>query len=571
MSSPEDVQQQMLRFMQTVESSIADLRSEVTTLRDAQSVRTAQQTPVPPDDDLTSPLRNRTTTNPPTTTNSFFSLWNDRAFQNPDKFSGQKKDWTEWIFWFRPTLAKASRTADRLLEGILANPNREVTMDQVEEHSDEAAELAVYLYQTLCQLCKGEARPYLENTRNKNGFEAFRRLSQYYQPSNHHTGIAILNAAQRPTRVTNIAKLPEAIERWERDVRRAKDEFNEPMTDFAKVGALMQLCPKDAEIYLTMHQTEIPTYPLAKARLLNWIQAREGVGALPMDIGRLGVEGAGVDEEQIGAITWETICKRCGGRGHFARECPTPQHLVPGAKGKGKGGKSPCPHCGRTGHDPKVCWKVRPDLKESFLKEKEKAKKDSMDVGAVEKPIAWVEEDLLAHIGRAEDEAVIAAVGTSTRKRFCGMDSCAGESVTPPNIWAAPTMPSALTEQGVHYRSATGERIPNKGQVIPTLQFKNGPEMRATFQECDVDKLLMSVGKTVDQGHSVHFTPKGSWVDFRSGKSMELERRGNIFGVEVEEVIPTAAASASSSTTVAVIAPIVPEAPVFSRPTQRWL
>ena len=63
------------------------------------------------------------------------------------------------------------------------------------------------------------------------------------------------------------------------------------------------------------------------------------------------------------------VCHRCGGKGHFARDCAT----APDAKGKGgKSGKKDvksseqgkgaaaakgtCYHCGRTGHWARECW-----------------------------------------------------------------------------------------------------------------------------------------------------------------------------------------------------------------------
>ena len=66
-----------------------------------------------------------------------------------------------------------------------------------------------------------------------------------------------------------------------------------------------------------------------------------------MDIGQLGSrcedhewpgewEGEGADYE-VDAVWGDSVCHRCGGRGHFARDCAT---LKGGGKGDGKNGGS---------------------------------------------------------------------------------------------------------------------------------------------------------------------------------------------------------------------------------------
>ena len=73
--------------------------------------------------------------------------------------------------------------------------------------------------------------------------------------------------------------------------------------------------------------------------------------------------------EEVQAVGKSSICcYRCGGQGHVARDCATPE---PKGKGKGKGkdgkgkGKSKgkndwngyCSYCGKQGHGPRDCWK----------------------------------------------------------------------------------------------------------------------------------------------------------------------------------------------------------------------
>ena len=78
------------------------------------------------------------------------------------------------------------------------------------------------------------------------------------------------------------------------------------------------------------------------------------------------------EEEDLGAVHRDSLCNRCGGKGHFARNCGTPDPRGKGkGKGKGKDGKGGsqqqakgssrdpiiCQYCNKKGHTAKECWK----------------------------------------------------------------------------------------------------------------------------------------------------------------------------------------------------------------------
>ena len=243
-------------------------------------------------------------------------------------------------------------------------------------------------------------------------------------------------------------------------------------------------------------------------------------------------------------------CHNCGGP-HFARECPETK------KGKGKGcytcggnhlakncdaswangkGKGPahfegyCFKCGKYGHDGTNCWASKG---KGNGKGKEKGKPTWSCEEAEEEE--WHEQAEDWNGGSEEVSGALEDVcEVRTEDDHFGkitIDSGAAVCVAPPS-WCPQyrTQPSPGSKSGVHYVTASGNRIRNEGEKQIRIKTKTGDVRQMTFQVAKVTKPLCSVSKICEKGHTVVFDESGSYIKHKkTGAVIQLKKERGVY------------------------------------------
>ena len=119
------------------------------------------------------------------------------------------------------------------------------------------------------------------------------------------------------------------------------------------------------------------------------------------------------------------------------------------------------------------------------------------------------------------------------RKGFT-IDSGAADHVIPLGwiAWIIVTA-SAGSLRGLHYISASGNRLPNKGEQRVRFLTKEGTWATLLFQVAGINKPLVSVSRLIDEGWRVVFDVDGSYVlHKKTTRKITMNRTRGVFTVE---------------------------------------
>ena len=98
---------------------------------------------------------------------------------------------------------------------------------------------------------------------------------------------------------------------------------------------------------------------------------------------------------------------------------------------------------------------------------------------------------------------------------------------------------SAASRAGVHYVSASGNRIPNEGESDLAFFTAEGKSLSWLFQVAEVNKVLASVAYLVDAGHRVLFDKDAKTgadmsviVNKLTGEEVAMRRDNNVWVID---------------------------------------
>ena len=121
------------------------------------------------------------------------------------------------------------------------------------------------------------------------------------------------------------------------------------------------------------------------------------------------------------------------------------------------------------------------------------------------------------------------------------IDSGAVHCVAPPGRFPGQMVPSPWSRAGRGYRAANGTSIKNLGQVDVPFATAEGHRCRIPFQVAEVEQPLVSVAHLTSAGNIVQLGDSdGHVINQRTGRCIGLERRGNIYYMQMFIADPVA-------------------------------
>ena len=315
----------------------------------------------------------------------------EKDFRSVDKFDGTEKNWKAFEFDFRIAMRAVAPAVVEAMDQV-AVTSSVVTGQRMEEHDDLAyegmKERGAELFEVLCMRTSDSAKLMIREAQDSDGFAAWQILSKTFGRKTLANSLRKYREAVNPTQAKETSDIVGAITRWESAMKELERTEQEKIPEMIKLAALTQICTGDVRDMIYQNVDTTKTYEAMREKVVSWVSNRvaSGVQSVPMDIGEIDWQ----EEEGwcVDAVSAETQCYRCGGKGHMASKCATPVNKGKGkgqdkGKGKGKGwlnvdggksggksggkgGKSggkgyqgTCWNCGKVGHKSAECWQGR--------------------------------------------------------------------------------------------------------------------------------------------------------------------------------------------------------------------
>ena len=279
-----------------------------------------------------------------------------KHYQRLDKLSAE--EWKEWHYQFSVATSAYSVKNGALLEIVekmemddVCTASLELGMTQ--EEADWMRATQAEMFSVLSLLTKGEANLLVRSCEDKNGYTAWKKLYDRFNPKTPASLTAAWREVIRPKKLKDMREAGKAIDAWEGKVALLKKEHSEEPTTGLKASLLLEMLPDHVQLTVAqgMSSKKLDYDTLkAKIKLMANVQT-DYATPKPMDIGEMeqydwdaNVEAVGMQKGK-GKGPMHGSCWTCGGN-HFSRDCPKgggKGHKASGKgepKGKGKGKSS---------------------------------------------------------------------------------------------------------------------------------------------------------------------------------------------------------------------------------------
>ena len=159
-------------------------------------------------------------------------------------------DWKEWHFQFMVATKAASQEVGEAMESVQKLTLDEVTSQKIVDDvgislEDEATikRSRGELYSVLTMWTKGEPNQIVRNVANSDGYVAWKRLYDRYNPRTPASMAAAWREVIKTKKMKDLREAAKVIESWESKVDLLKREHGEPVPEGLKAALLMEMLP----------------------------------------------------------------------------------------------------------------------------------------------------------------------------------------------------------------------------------------------------------------------------------------------------------------------------------------
>ena len=263
------------------------------------------------------------------------------------------EEWKEWHYQFHVATHAFNIKHGALLEIVEQKELDDISTDSLElalntNEVDWMKKTQADIFSVLSLLTKGEANQIVRSCEDMNGYVAWKKLYDRYNPKTPASLTAAWREVIRPKKLKDMREAGKAIDAWESKVVLLKKEHGEEPTAGLKASLLLEMLPDAVQLTVAqgMNSKRLDYDSLkAKVKLMANVQM-DYATPRPMDIGEAEEEHDGEYMEVVGAAKGKGkgpmygSCWTCGGN-HYSRDCPRGKGKGPGKgeseKGKGKG------------------------------------------------------------------------------------------------------------------------------------------------------------------------------------------------------------------------------------------
>ena len=164
-----------------------------------------------------------------------------------NNFDGKQENWKTWIFKFKNQVKLKSKQVHEVLNTI-EKKEHPITDEEMDEYNGD--DWVMELYDVLCEVLEGTALVQIQNVKDNNGLEAYRKIFRFYNPTTPAKLLKKLVDIVKPPKIEKIEEAVSMLEQWKLKVNELNRDFGEkepPLSEKMQIAIATSMMPHDVQ------------------------------------------------------------------------------------------------------------------------------------------------------------------------------------------------------------------------------------------------------------------------------------------------------------------------------------